>query len=237
MRTKPVPFAVFDKMISKSNWRPITDGLAHSDTHFSTMLMFMRISLLFEQEKDLEIPLLRHQLSILERKYNKQGCPTRVEKLTLAVLASRLKQTPNRTSLELRGIIRVFQPKTVLRWHREPVRSKLTLERKHKSGHPKLGKEVERLLVRLARENPLWAYCMIEGEFLKLGFKVSITTIRNVLELYNIVPAPDRGGSIRWRHLVTHYKNQILGCDFYVTVAEAVRPVLHRHGHTTCVPG
>ncbi len=65
---------------------------------FSTMLMFMHIGRLSEQEKDLEILLLRHQLSILERKCNKQVRLIRVEKLTLAVLSNRLKQTTNRTA-------------------------------------------------------------------------------------------------------------------------------------------
>jgi hypothetical protein len=81
---------------------------------FSTMLMFMRIGRLSEQEKDLEILLLRHQLSILERKFYKPVRLTRAEKLTLAVLANRLKQTTNRTARALRGIIRIFQPKTVV---------------------------------------------------------------------------------------------------------------------------
>ncbi len=49
---------------------------------FSTLLMFMHIGRLSEQEKNLEILLLRHQLSILERKCNKQVRPTRVEKFT-----------------------------------------------------------------------------------------------------------------------------------------------------------
>lgn len=182
---------------------------------FSTMLMFMHIGRLSEQEKDLEILLLRHQLSILERKCYKPVRLTRAEKLTLAVLATRLKQTTNRTARELHGIIRIFQPQTVLRWHRELVRRKWTFKRKHKSGRPKLGKEIERLIVRLARENPRWGYGKIEGELLKLGFQVSVTTIRNVLERYNIVPAPVRGGSISWRHLMTHYKTQILACDFF----------------------
>jgi len=181
---------------------------------FSTMLMFMHIGRLSEQEKDLEILLLRHQLSILERCY-KPVRLTRAEKLTLAVLATRLKQTTNWTARELHGIIRIFQPQTVLRWHRELVRRKWTFKRKHKSGRPKLGKEIERLIVRLARENPRWGYGKIEGELLKLGFQVSVTTIRNVLERYNIVPAPVRGGSISWRHLMTHYKTQILACDFF----------------------
>jgi hypothetical protein len=125
---------------------------------FSTMLMLMHIGRLSEQEKDLEILPLRHQLSILERKFYKPVRLTRTEKLTLAVLATRLKQTTIRTAHELRGIIRIFQPETVLRWHRELVRSKWTFKRKHKSGRPKLGKEIERLVVRLARENPRWGY-------------------------------------------------------------------------------
>lgn len=190
---------------------------------FSTMLMFMRIGRLSEQEKDLEILLLRHQLSILERKCYKPVRLTRAEKLTLAVLANRLKQTTNRTARALRGIIRIFQPETVLRWHRELVRRKWTFAHKHKGGRPQLSKEIERLIVRLARENPRWGYpertpgrCgKIEGELLKLGFQVSVTTIRNVLERYSIVPAPVRGGSISWRHLMTHYKTQILACDFF----------------------
>jgi transposase InsO family protein len=182
---------------------------------FSTMLMFMRIGRLSEQEKDLEILLLRHQLSILERKCNKQVRPSRAEKLTLAVLAKMLKQTTNRTARQLRGIIRIFQPETVLRWHRELVRRKWTFAYKHKGGRPQLCKEIERLIVRLAKENPRWGYGKVEGEFLKLGFQVSVTTIRNILERHSIVPAPVRGGSIGWRHLMTHYKMQILACDFF----------------------
>jgi putative transposase len=30
-----------------------------------------------------------------------------------------------------------------------------------------------------------------------------------------IQPAPVRNGSIGWRHLMTHYKEQILACDFF----------------------
>jgi len=40
---------------------------------------------------------------------------------------------------------------------------------------------MERLIVRLAKENPRWGYGKIEGELLKLGGKVSPTTIGNLL--------------------------------------------------------
>jgi hypothetical protein len=48
-----------------------------------------------------------------------------------------------------------------------------------------------------------------------LGFQVSRTTIRNVLERHQIVPAPVRHGSLGWRQLMDHYQEQILACDFF----------------------
>jgi len=54
-----------------------------------------------------------------------------------------------------------------------------------------------------------------EGELLKLGYEASRTAIRNVLKRHSIVPAPVRSGSIGWRRLMTHYKGQILACDFF----------------------
>ena len=78
-----------------------------------------------------------------------------------------------------------------------------------------MNRELERLILRLARENPRWGYGKIEGEILKLGYGASRTAIRNVLKRHSIVPAPVRSGSIGWRCLMTHYKEQILACDFF----------------------
>ncbi len=55
---------------------------------FSTLISLMSIGRLSEQEKDLEILLLRHQLAILERKLDKPVKPNRAEKLTLVVLTA-----------------------------------------------------------------------------------------------------------------------------------------------------
>ena len=55
----------------------------------------------------------------------------------------------------------------------------------------------------------------IEGELLKLGFKVSQTTIQKTLRRHHILPSPVRGGTIGWRHLMSYYKEQILATDFF----------------------
>jgi hypothetical protein len=39
--------------------------------------------------------------------------------------------------------------------------------------------------------------------------------VRNILDRHGIPPAPVHNGSIGWRHLMTHYKDQLLACDFF----------------------
>jgi putative transposase len=181
----------------------------------STLTAMVRLGRLSDSEKDLEILVLRHQLDILERKQKRRITPNRAEKLFLAVLTARLKQAMNRPASQLRDVIRILQPETVLSWHRELVRRKWTFKRKAQGGRPRISKELEALIVRLARENSRWGYGKIEGELLKLGFTVSASTVRNVLNRHGILPAPVRYGSIGWRHLMRHYRQQLLACDFF----------------------
>jgi putative transposase len=175
----------------------------------------LHIGRLSEKDKNLEIMILRHQLDVMTRLQTKPVKPNRPEKMTLAVLTKKLKQSTNRTTGQLRDVICIIKPETVIRWHRELVRRKWTQDRKNKGGRPRVPQEKESLIVRLAQENLRWGYAKIEGEMLKLGFKVSLTTVRNVLDRNGIVPAPIRYGSIGWRTLMKHYKEQLLACDFF----------------------
>jgi putative transposase len=86
---------------------------------FSTIFTFITIGRLSHLEKGLEILVLRHQLSILHRKLNHPIRPSRVEKMTLTVLITKIMRTSHQSTNKLRDIIRIFQPETVLRWHRE----------------------------------------------------------------------------------------------------------------------
>ena len=69
--------------------------------------------------------------------------------------------------------------------------------------------------LELARENPCWGYGKIQGELIKLIFKVSQSTVRNILDQHGIQPVPIRNGSIGSCHLMTRYKDQILACEFF----------------------
>ncbi len=74
---------------------------------------------------------------------------------------------------------------------------------------------MEDLIVRLAKENPRWGYGTIQGELLKLSFTVSESAVRDILKRHHIQPALTRNGAESWRHLIVHYKEQILACDFF----------------------
>ena len=112
--------------------------------------------------------VLRYQLGIAERKMQKPVRANKTERMTLAVLAGRLKQQTNRPASQFRQMVRLFQPETVFRWHRDLVRRKWTQENQGKRGRPRIDDQMEHLIVRLAKENLRWGYFKIEGELTKL---------------------------------------------------------------------
>ena len=156
----------------------------------SVLIAIVSLGRLSEREKDLEMLVLCQQLAILKRKQGRPVKPNRAEKMTLALFTAKLKDVTQRPASRLRDIIRIFQPETVLGWHRELVRRKWTYARQNKGGRPRIDQELRDLILRLARENPRWGYGKIEGELLKLGFQASRTTIRNLLKHHDVAPAP-----------------------------------------------
>ncbi len=182
---------------------------------FSIIIDLFSIGRSSHLEKDLEILILRQQLAILQRKLNSPQRIHRIERLTLATLTVKLKRTSQRSRKQLGEVIRIFQPETVMRWHRELVRRKWTYKSTKKRGRPPIRKELERLVVRLANENPRWGYGKIHGELNKLRYKISRSSIGNILSRYGIVPAPVRNGGSGWKQLMSNYKGQILACDFF----------------------
>jgi putative transposase len=176
-------------------------------------------------DKELEILALRHQLCLLQRHQKIHLRCSRFEKLLLAVLADKLKTL--RHHLRLERCLLLFEPDTVLKWHREPVRRKWTFHPSHHRGRPRTSPELETLVIRLAQDNAHWGTDRIQGELRKLGFRIAASTIRTILARHHLLPAPQRskhGGS--WRTLFRHYKDQLLAADFF-TVETALLQTLY----------
>ncbi len=175
----------------------------------------MTLSHLSEREKDVQVLLLQQQLRIVDRKQQHAPRLPPWQKLTLALLAGWLQRRGKAGQAKLREVSLLFQPQTLLKWHREAVRRKWTFQRQGQVGRPRTSAELEALLVRLARENADWGYGRLEDELSKLGFDIGETTIRDMFNRYGLPPAPERSrkGS-SWRTFLRHYQDQMLACDF-----------------------
>ena len=165
-----------------------------------------------ERQQAVEVILLRQQLRILERKQRRPPRISRWEKLTLAVLAARLKGRGH-----LDDVLLLFKPETVLKWHRELIRRKWTFQQsKARVGHPALNAEFEALIVQMALDNPRLGYKKLVGELRKLGYRVGRSTVRDVLKRHGIQPAPERRrGGNNWRTFINSHKAQLLATDFF----------------------
>jgi transposase len=157
-----------------------------------------------ERMKELEILVLRHELSILRR----QVCQPRFEPHDRVLLAALSRVLPRRSWKSF-----FVQPETLLRWHRRLGARRWTSPHP-RPGRPPIGREVRELVKRLARENPSWGYLRLAGELRKLGIAVSATSVRNILAEAGLPPAPQRDRQ-SWRSFLRAHGESILACDFF----------------------
>jgi transposase InsO family protein len=100
----------------------------------------------------------------------------------------------------------------LLEWHRRLVARRWTY--RHRVGRRPISREVRKLIVRLARENPRWGYQRIVGELKGLGVVVSATTVRKVLRAEQLGPTGTRPGP-SWRDFLRAQARSAIAVDFF----------------------
>ena len=164
-------------------------------------------ALLFRRDmaKDAELLVLRHENAVLRRQVGR----LRYEPADRVWFAALARLIPRRRWTDIFPVT----PATLLTWHRKLAASRYDTSNRRKPGRPPAVPGVARLVVRLAKENPLWGYRRIHGELTKLGVTVAPSTVWKILHAAGIDPAPRRTGP-SWRQFLHAQAAGILAVDF-----------------------
>ena len=132
------------------------------------------------------------------------------EKTTLAEIAHRLGRKA------LADVAAAAKPDMLLRWYRELIAKKFDGSKFRKSaGRSCVDEEIERLIVRIAKENASWGYDRIVGAMANLGYKVSDQAVGNILKRHDIPPAGKRKKNTSWTDFIRAHMAVMVGTDFF----------------------
>ena len=124
----------------------------------------------------------------------------------------------------LAEVATVAQPDTILAWYRKLVGRKFDGSKARQGpGRPRVRRDVEELIVRMASENRDWGYDRIAGALSNLGYVISDQTVGNVLRRYGLPPAPERKRTTPWSVFIQTHLALLAGTDFFTAEVLTLR--------------
>ena len=116
----------------------------------------------------------------------------------------------------LSNVSALFQPETILGWHRELVAKKYDSSAvARKSGRPRVSQEIINEVLRVARMNPSWGYDRIKGVLAHVGLKLGRSTIKRILHDHGIVPEPELKRRVQWKEFLKSHLHVMSATDFF----------------------
>ena len=130
---------------------------------------------------------------------------------------ARLGEIGHRLGRKVLGeVATVARPDTILAWYRKLVARKFDGSKARQGpGRPRVKREVEQLIVRMASENRDWGYDRIVGALANLGYEISDQTVGNVLQRHALPPAPERKRTTTWPAFIRTHQALLAGTDFF----------------------
>jgi putative transposase len=124
----------------------------------------------------------------------------------------------------LRDVATIAQPDTTLGWYRKLVARKFHGSKARRGpGRPRITREVEQLIIRLASENRDWGYDRITGALANLGHEISDQTVGNVLRRHGLPQAPERKRTTTWTAFIRTHVALLAGTDFFTAAVLTLR--------------
>src|SRR6516162_8753097 len=146
--------------------------------------------------------LLRNEYLVTENRILRNQITGRVrltdgERKTLAEIGQKLGKQA------LQEVATIVKPDTILGWHRKLVAQKFDGSEQRKAvGRPRIDKELEDLVVQMAKENRGWGYDRLAGALAELGYDISDQSVGNILKRRGVLPAPDRHKTTTWKEFM-----------------------------------
>jgi hypothetical protein len=163
------------------------------------LLAWMRNS---QVRREAEILYLRQQLIVLRRSAPARPRLKAIDRLIFVCL---YRLFPSLIDASI-----VFQPETLLRWHRRGFRLFWRWKSRRWVGRPALPADIRSLVRRISRENPLWGAPRIHGELLKLGIEIAQSSVAKYM-IRRRGP-PSQG----WKTFLRNHAPEIAAIDLFV---------------------
>ena len=124
----------------------------------------------------------------------------------------------------LADVATVARPDTILGWYRKLVARKFDGSKARRGpGRPRIKREVEQLIIRMAGENRDWGYDRIAGALANLGYEISDQTVGNVLRRHGVPAAPERKRTTTWAAFIRTHLALLAGTDFFTAEVLTLR--------------
>jgi hypothetical protein len=166
---------------------------------FAALLAWLRNS---QARRDAEILYLRQQLIVLKRAAPARPRLRATDRLIFICL---YRLFPSLIDASI-----IFNPETLLRWHRSGFRLFWRWKSRRRVSRPALSADLRSLVRRISRENPLWGAPRIHGELLKLGIEIAQSTVAKYMVRRR--GPPSQG----WKTFLRNHAPDIAAIDLFV---------------------
>ncbi len=171
------------------------------------------LSYCIDKELYKAIDYLREQVRVLVEHQEKQDKRIRLTNSQRMRVAARAKQLSRKMLEQCKEL---FTPDTIMRWYQQLIVEKYDgSQNRTYAGRPQILQEVVDLVIRFKQENPRWGYKKIRDQIVYLGYKISKSSVKNILIENGYDPEPDLTVRSTWHEFIRSHWDVLTACDFF----------------------